>query len=387
MSARFMQRIDRKAKTESGIFGGDEPSTTSPTSIRSSRSTRERSTTPSSQTSRLDSSPLSRDEIRVRSCSIDKPIAPKESLILVTGANGFHGSHIVDQLLQYGYRVRGTVRDKDEAEMLSNRFTSTYGSDRFEATVVPDMAVKDAFCNVVRGCAGMIHCASVTSMSCNPSEVVTPTTAGALTALEAAAAEPSIRRFIYTSSVAAAASYRDRDCSDITSDSWNMLDMGEVCDATPYIDSDVRALAVYSCSKMQTEACVWRWYDVHKPAFAVNTSRSAHGTCTTSNADKSLVLPGTLSGEVLTPGGPTPRFTTALRKAVNKGEHMTGPSRKHQREVWSRHATLTLRCRFHYGRGRLGLTARRCAQSSRCTYPTHLCHQRAMDQANIRSKQ
>jgi len=36
----------------------------------------------------------------------DKPI-------LVTGASGFIASHIVQQLLEGGYRVRGTVRDPE----------------------------------------------------------------------------------------------------------------------------------------------------------------------------------------------------------------------------------------------------------------------------------
>jgi len=115
-------------------------------------------------------------------------------------------------------------------------------------------------------------------MSCDSSEVVTPTTAGAVNALEAAAAEPGIKRFVYTSSIAAAASYHDGACSDITRESWNMLDMNKDCDATPYIDRDTRALAVYSCSKIQAEACVWRWYDVHKPGFALNTSKSPCST-------------------------------------------------------------------------------------------------------------
>lgn len=39
-------------------------------------------------------------------------------LILVTGASGFLASHIVKQLLEKGYRVRGTIRSlKDEKSL------------------------------------------------------------------------------------------------------------------------------------------------------------------------------------------------------------------------------------------------------------------------------
>lgn len=40
---------------------------------------------------------------------------PKNALVVVTGANGFIASHVVDQLLLAGYRVRGTVRNTEKA--------------------------------------------------------------------------------------------------------------------------------------------------------------------------------------------------------------------------------------------------------------------------------
>ncbi|KAH0476221.1 MAG: hypothetical protein KVP17_000119 [Porospora cf. gigantea B] len=39
-------------------------------------------------------------------------------LVLVTGATGFVGSHVVSRLLMEGYRVRGTVRNRKKAEFL-----------------------------------------------------------------------------------------------------------------------------------------------------------------------------------------------------------------------------------------------------------------------------
>ena len=35
--------------------------------------------------------------------------------IVVTGATGFLAAHIVDQLLERGYNVRGTVRNKNDS--------------------------------------------------------------------------------------------------------------------------------------------------------------------------------------------------------------------------------------------------------------------------------
>ena len=40
--------------------------------------------------------------------------------------------------------------------------------------------------------------------------------------------------------------------------------------APPPYEED-RVLSVYASSKMQTEAAVWRWYEVKGPSFALNT--------------------------------------------------------------------------------------------------------------------
>ena len=38
--------------------------------------------------------------------------------ILVTGASGFIGSHCILDLLEHGYKVRGTVRDRNRAKQV-----------------------------------------------------------------------------------------------------------------------------------------------------------------------------------------------------------------------------------------------------------------------------
>jgi nucleoside-diphosphate-sugar epimerase len=75
----------------------------------------------------------------------------KDSIVLVTGCNGFIGSHIVDQLLKAGYNVRGTTRDLKKVENLAKIWKEKYGSQNFEVLVVPEMAEDGAFDEAVKG--------------------------------------------------------------------------------------------------------------------------------------------------------------------------------------------------------------------------------------------
>lgn len=84
----------------------------------------------------------------------------KGSLVLVTGANGYIASHIVDQTLASGYRVRGTVRDMSKADWMVELFSQRYGKGSFEPVVVKDMSADGAFHETMKGCAGVIHAAS-----------------------------------------------------------------------------------------------------------------------------------------------------------------------------------------------------------------------------------
>jgi nucleoside-diphosphate-sugar epimerase len=76
------------------------------------------------------------------------------STVLVTGANGFIGSHIIDQLLQLDYRVRGTVRTEAKGKWVQDYFDEKYGHGKLELVVVPDMSKKGAFDDAVKGNCG-----------------------------------------------------------------------------------------------------------------------------------------------------------------------------------------------------------------------------------------
>lgn len=75
--------------------------------------------------------------------------------ILVTGANGFIGSNIVDVLLSLGYIVRGTVRS--EKPWLNELFKSKYGAGKFETVNLPTLDDKDALAAALDNVSGIVH--------------------------------------------------------------------------------------------------------------------------------------------------------------------------------------------------------------------------------------
>ncbi|KAH7133769.1 hypothetical protein EDB81DRAFT_658571 [Dactylonectria macrodidyma] len=198
---------------------------------------------------------------------------PKGSTVLVTGANGFLGSHTVDQFLHHGYRVRGTVRDPVRDAWLTTLFDGKYGKERFELVKVSDMAVDGAFDEVAKGVSAIAHTATVVIFDPNPHNVVPATISGAVNALKAAYAEPSVRRFVLTSSATAALfPSPDQPGEIVTEESWNENAVKQAWAEPPYTPE--RSLAVYAASKTQAEQEVWKFHreNQHKrPDLAVNT--------------------------------------------------------------------------------------------------------------------
>lgn len=76
---------------------------------------------------------------------------PKGSTVLVTGANGYIGAHICDQLLHAGYKVRGSVRDEKKSEWMVEEFEKKYGSGEFQLVTVEDITKEGAFDEALKG--------------------------------------------------------------------------------------------------------------------------------------------------------------------------------------------------------------------------------------------
>ena len=58
--------------------------------------------------------------------------------VVVTGANGYIATHVVDVLLEEGFNVRGTVRT--QKAWLNKYFDEKYGKGSFETVIVSSPA-------------------------------------------------------------------------------------------------------------------------------------------------------------------------------------------------------------------------------------------------------
>ncbi|OAA66939.1 NAD dependent epimerase/dehydratase [Niveomyces insectorum RCEF 264] len=206
---------------------------------------------------------------------LDNPAVPKGSTVLVTGVNGFIGSHVANQFVHYGYKVRGTVRDTAKNAWISTYFDKTYGPGNFELVSVPDMTVEGAYAEAAKGVAAVVHVASVMSFDPDPNKVIPTAVAGAVTALKAAYAEPSVKRFVLTSSSSATLPAGKEAYAEgrvITEKTWSEDAVALAWAPPPYTPD--RSSAVYSASKVEAEQAVWKYHEENKakrPDLVVNT--------------------------------------------------------------------------------------------------------------------
>ncbi|KAK1975559.1 hypothetical protein LZ30DRAFT_605345 [Colletotrichum cereale] len=208
--------------------------------------------------------------------TIENAAIPKGSVVLVTGANGFIASHVAYQLIQHGYKVRGTVRDTQKHAWLSAYFEKTYGKGHFELFSVPDMTAENAYDEAIKGVSAFIHMASVKNFDPDPNNVIPVVVKSAIVAIKAAYREPAVKRFVLTSSSSVTLpvnlqAFLAMKGAVVTEDSWSP-DAKELA-WTPGPWEPGHGVTVYIASKLEQEQAVWKYYRENqskRPDLVVN---------------------------------------------------------------------------------------------------------------------
>ncbi|ACF43132.1 SDR family oxidoreductase [Pelodictyon phaeoclathratiforme] len=171
--------------------------------------------------------------------------------VCVTGASGFIASHIVKQLLEQGYRVRGTVRKSSQNYPF---LLALPGAAEHLELVEADLLAPGSYDKAVEGCDYVMHTASPYKNKVkNPqTDLVDPAVNGTETLLESCLKSGCVKRVILTSSIAAITDEPD-STKIFTEKEWNIMSS---LDRNPY-----------HYSKTLAELAAWDFIMKKRPPF------------------------------------------------------------------------------------------------------------------------
>jgi NADPH-dependent methylglyoxal reductase len=197
--------------------------------------------------------------------------SPSSQTILVTGASGFIGAHIIHQLLEKGYNVRGCMRSESSGNKLRSNF-SKYSS-QISIAVVPDIMVVESYKNAFEGddapVTGIMHLASpfVLEVKDNVNDLLEPAIKGAVGILKAADkyGEGKVRHVVSTGSFSCIVdtSKGKRPGYTYTEADWNPMTYDEAA-------VEPNGAFSYSASKRLAETAQWEWMEKNKPSFSLS---------------------------------------------------------------------------------------------------------------------
>ena len=127
-------------------------------------------------------------------------------LVLVTGGSGFLAAHCILQLLNHGYRVRGTVRSLSREDEVRSLIKANSDVDRDSALsfAQADLLHDAGWPQAMAGCKFVLHVASPfpSAVPKDENELIKPAREGTLRVLRAARAA-GVKRVVLTSSFVA----------------------------------------------------------------------------------------------------------------------------------------------------------------------------------------
>ncbi|KAF5534142.1 dihydroflavonol-4-reductase [Fusarium phyllophilum] len=192
---------------------------------------------------------------------------PAIQYVLVTGATGFIGAHVVDQLLSRGIKVRGATRSLSKGKAMIDARPGF--REKLDFIQINDFENPGGFMEAIQDIDAVIHVASpfTYAIKDNEKELVIPAINGVNSILKAAATSPKVKRVVITSSFASVldAGRKAPPYFTYTGDGWNPLSYKES------IDPGTGAVVAYRGSKKFAEVKAWDFIAKEKPSFDLVT--------------------------------------------------------------------------------------------------------------------
>lgn len=144
-------------------------------------------------------------------------MAKEHDRVLVTGAAGYVGSHVIKTLLDEGYTVRGSVRDPNDP--VKTAHLRAMGDVEL---VAADLMKPGSFDDAVKGCDMVVHAASAVVLTAKDpqKEIIDVAVKGTENVLSAMDKAGSVRRMVQTSSIAAVVGHQHPKDHVFTESDW-----------------------------------------------------------------------------------------------------------------------------------------------------------------------
>lgn len=150
-----------------------------------------------------------------------------KGLVLVTGASGYIGGHVVREFMNHGYRVRGTVRDVGNPRKVDHLYELPGADNDWLELVEADLESDQGWDRAVHDCRWVQHVASPfpAIAPADENDLVRPAVEGTLRVLRACARAGTVERVVLTSSVAAVAyGHGSTNGRPLTEEDWSNPD-------------------------------------------------------------------------------------------------------------------------------------------------------------------
>ncbi len=174
--------------------------------------------------------------------------------VVVTGASGYIGSHVVANLLTRGRNVRATVRDASDPSQIEHLGAMEVTDGGSLEIVEMDLLDADSVSKAVEGCSEVIHTAAAVRISAKKpqSQIVDPSVIGTQNVLDSIEGSGSVESLIHTSSPAALRPKQWQDGQTLTTETW-------ADDAT--LEGNPYGLAKFSAERLVRD-----WHSAKDPA-------------------------------------------------------------------------------------------------------------------------